>query len=67
MTIRPDQTQANQPEVEISVTGIVQIFKETQEQPGNIWIWSGPIWPKQWGGYLNELMGLEGFDDIQCS
>jgi len=49
MTIRPDQTQANEPEVEISVTEVVQIFKETQEQPGKIWIWSGPICPKQWG------------------
>jgi len=49
MTIRPDQTQANQLEVEISVTEVVQIFKEIQEQPGKIWIWSGPICPKQWG------------------
>ena len=45
--------------VEISVSEVVQVFKEIQEQPGKILEMVRADMPKAAGGYLSELMQLE--------
>jgi len=44
--------------VEISVSEIVEVFKEIQEQPGKIWRWFGPIC-KSSGGIFDDIMQVE--------
>ena len=45
--------------VEISVSEVVQVFKEIQEQPGKILEMVKTDMPKAVGGYLSEIMQLE--------
>lgn len=45
--------------VEISVTEVVQVFKELQEQPEKILEMVKTDMPKAVGGYLSEIMQLE--------
>ena len=45
--------------VEISVSEVVEVFKEIQEQPGKILEMVRADMPKAVGGYLSELMQLE--------
>ena len=42
--------------VEISVSEVVQVFKEIQEQPGKILEMVKTDMPKAVGGYLSEIM-----------
>ena len=45
--------------VEVSVSEVVQVFKEIQEQPGKILEMIRADIPKAVGGYLSEVMQIE--------
>jgi putative transposase len=45
--------------VEVSVSEVVQVFKEIQEQPGKILEMVRADMPKAVGEYLSEMMRLE--------